>query len=295
MSRTEAVNAPLSSSEAGFRTFIPAAVLAAGVLAVIVPSLVTLARWSWSTESGAHGPIVFATGLWLIWHQRHLAADGRPAPFFPTALLLLLAVPFYYVGRVTQILLMEGLALFAICTTVAALHLGWRTVGRFWFPILYLMFMLSPPENWLFVATRPLKAWLATSSVELMAALGADIAGTANMILINGYQLQVASACSGLNSLIGITAIGLFYIYLRHGSQPRYALAMLLALIPVAILTNFIRVIILILVTQWFGDGTTFALMHDFGGIALFVVALLLLFALDELLHPLGQRWGWIR
>jgi exosortase len=289
------LNALLPSSAPPLRALVPAAVLAVGVLAIIIPSLITLARWSWSTESGAHGPIVLATGLWLIWHQRHLAAGSRPAPLFPTVLLLMVALPVYYVGRVTQILLMEGLALFAICITVAALHLGWRTVGRFWFPILYLMFMLSPPENWLFVATRPLKAMLATSSVELMSALGANIAGTANIILINGYQLQVASACSGVNSLIGITAIGLFYIYLRHGSQPRYAAAMLLALIPVAILTNFIRIIVLILVTQWFGDGTIFSLTHDFGGIALFVVALLLLFSFDELLHPLGRRWGWIK
>jgi exosortase len=286
--RSPALNIPI-------RQLVSIGVLALGLIAIILPSLVTLGQLSWSTETGAHGPIVLATGLWLIWHERHIASDPRPAPLFPTVLLLLSALPFYYVGRITQILLVEGLAVFAICISVAALKFGWKTIARFWFPILYLMFILSPPENWVFVATRPLKAALATSAVELMAAFGLNIAGTANMILVNGYQLQVASACSGINSLIGIAAIGLFYIYLRHGDQPRYAAIMLLALLPVAIVTNFIRIIALILITHWFGDGWAFGMMHDFGGIALFVLALFLLFLLDEVLYPLGVRWGWIK
>lgn len=274
---------------------LPALVLLGGLLSLVIPSLITLARLSWTTESGTHGPIVLATGLWLVWHERALARDARPEPLLPTFLLLVMALPIYFVGRVTQILLMEGLALFAICISVAALWLGWRTVRRFWFPILYLMFMLSPPENWLFVATRPLKALIANSAVDLMNMLGVDVAGTASMILVGGYQLQVASACSGINSLIGITAIGLFYIYLRHGGQPRYAALMLLALVPVALLTNFIRVAALILVAFWFGDGTPFQMVHDFGGIALFGLALMLLIALDELAYPIARRWGLIR
>jgi exosortase len=177
---------------------------------------------------------------------------------------------------------------------VAAFLVGWRVVARFWFPILYLMFILAPPENWLFVATRPLKALIATSAVEVMSAFGAEIAGTANMILVDGYQLQVASACSGVNSLIGITAIGLFYIYLRHGGQPRYALLMFLALIPVALITNFLRVIALILAVQWYGDGIAFQVVHDLGGIALFVLALLLLLLLDEIAYPFARRLGLI-
>ncbi|MBK5265344.1 MAG: exosortase, partial [Alphaproteobacteria bacterium] len=35
-----------------------------GLAAMAVPTLVSLARMAWSTEAGAHGPIVLATGLW---------------------------------------------------------------------------------------------------------------------------------------------------------------------------------------------------------------------------------------
>ncbi|MBB5712176.1 exosortase [Sphingomonas xinjiangensis] len=289
---------------AGIREFVPTAswpsllsqaILTSGLLALAAPTLWTLARWSWSTESGAHGPIVLATGLWLLWHERRLVMPSVPATFVTAGLVLLIAFPLYYIGRVTQILLAEGIALFAIIIAVAALKLGWSTVIRFWFPILYLAFILSPPENWLFVATRPLKSALAAGSIDIMAALGFDIAGTASMILIDGYKLQVAAACSGVNSLIGIIAIGLFYIYLRHGSQARYAAVMVILLVPLAVLTNFLRIIILILVTHAYGDGAAFDFAHDFGGIAIFGLALVLLLALDEVMYPLVRRIGWVR
>lgn len=267
-------------------------VLVTGLLAIIVPTIIIQAKLGWSSTTGAHGPIVFATGLWLIWHERHLAKNGKPANLIAVFCVLLAAAPLYYIGRVTTILLLEGLAAFVICIAVAAMHLGWRTVARFWFPIFYLLFILSPPENWVFVATRPIKALLSETAVDFMAALGANIAGTANVILINGYQLQVAAACSGVNSIIGITAIGSFYIYLRRGSQPGYAALMLALLIPVAILTNFIRVIVLIIVTQQSGEGVAFDMAHDLGGVLLFMVALVLLITLDGILFPIYRYWG---
>ena len=70
------------------------------------------------------------------------------------------------------------------------------------------------------------------------------------MIQIEGYQLLVATACSGINSLIGISAISLFYVYLRHDDAPRYALVLTLLELPIAVLTNFARIIILILVSR---------------------------------------------
>ena len=42
-------------------------------------------------------------------------------------------------------------------------------------------------------------------------------------IRVAQYQLLVEDACSGMNSLIGLTAISLFYIYLLRGSSIRYA------------------------------------------------------------------------
>src|SRR3546814_2839030 len=39
----------------------------AGIAVMALPTLLSLGRETWSTEAGAHGPIVLATGIWLFW------------------------------------------------------------------------------------------------------------------------------------------------------------------------------------------------------------------------------------
>lgn len=266
--------------------------LLVGLTLVIVPTIATLARWSWSTDTGAHGPIVLATALWLIWHDRRLLKTADPNGSSWGLLVIAIAVPSYFFGRVTHIVALEGAACLAICIGTAATLLGWRLLTKFWFHIAYLTFILAPPENWIFVATRPIKTLIANSAVFIMSKLGFNISGSASMVLVDGYQMQVAAACSGVNSLLGITALGLFYVYLRHGNQPKYALALCTMLVPVAILTNFLRVVGLILAIHWAGDGLLFNLVHDIGGVAMFAIALGMLFALDEILSAVRQRRG---
>ncbi|RZK43827.1 MAG: exosortase/archaeosortase family protein [Hymenobacter sp.] len=108
-------------------------------------------------------------------------------------------------------------------------------------------------------------------------------------------QLLVATACSGLNSLIGIGAISLFYVYLRHGSEPRYAFALTLLLLPIALLTNLFRIVALVLATHWFGVGVVEGFIHEAAGLGTFALALVLLLAFDTALFPVFARFGWIQ
>ena len=43
--------------------------LAIGLATMAVPTMIEVAKFSWSTEQGGHGPIVLATGLWLLWRE----------------------------------------------------------------------------------------------------------------------------------------------------------------------------------------------------------------------------------
>lgn len=270
-------------------------ILAAGIAAVLLPTLLRLAQLSWSTEAGAHGPIVFATGLWLLWRDRAALGLAVRRPFLPAGLALLALLPLYAVGRITSILMVESLSLYGILVTLAYLRWGGVVLRRLWFPIFYGLFLITPPENWVFVLTRPIKAVLSSSAVDLLAWAGFAIGSTGSMIQIEGYQLLVATACSGINSLIGISAISLFYVYLRHDDAPRYALVLTLLVLPIAVLTNFARIIILILVTYWFGEDIAQGIAHEAAGILMFMLALGLFLALDTVLHPLFRRFGWTR
>jgi exosortase len=109
-------------------------------------------------------------------------------------------------------------------------------------------------------------------------------------IYIAQYQLLVEDACAGLNSLISLTAVGLFYIYLMHNASWRYSALLLMLLLPIAIAANVVRVIILVLLTYYAGNEVAQGYLHDFAGIVTFVSALLLIFGIDKLLTPV-RRW----
>jgi exosortase/archaeosortase family protein len=87
-----------------------------------------------------------------------------------------------------------------------------------------------------------------------------------------------------MNSIFGLLAIGLFYIYLVRGSSVLYSIFLAALMIPIAIAANIIRVIIVMLLTYYFGDEVGQGFLHFAAGIFLFVIALFLVFALDAAL-----------
>ena len=265
--------------------------LVAGILAVAVPTLVLVARSTWSSEFGAHGPIILATGLWLLFHKwpevRHLA---RPPGATLAAMAVLAAAPLYLLARITQIVELEGYAMYLLVLSGLYGVLGWPVMRALAFPLVYLFFAFPPPETLIYLLTLPIKVAITQSSIALLQLAGMPIGGTGVMIQIGQYQLLVAAACSGLNSIVSLSALTLFYIYIMHQGERRRQLILLLFVIPVAIAVNFLRVIILILLTYYAGEAVAQSFLHDLAGVTMFVVALLLMISIDAILGRIILR-----
>ncbi len=257
-----------------------------------IATLIRMATLSWSTEGGAHGPIVLVTGAWLFYRSRAQLGQARPfaLPAFAALLPLLLLWMF---GRITSLLAVESVALYGVGLTLLVGHYGAGVLRRFWFPLLYFLFLITPPENWMVVGTQPLKLALSSLAVDVTSAFGMVVGRTGVIIQVDGYQLLVATACSGVNSLFGICAITSLYVYLMHGSEPRYAAILVAALLPVAILANLIRVVLLILITHFFGESVMEGVIHTITGMGMFILSLGLLLLIDQALHPIVRRIGW--
>lgn len=263
--------------------------LAAGMLSIIIPTMLVVANESWSTDQGAHGPIVLATGLWLFvreWqnarpHFKPPSGKAVAAVFVPILLL-------YFFSRVSHIIETEGYLMYGLLVAVLFSFAGGKAMRIMWFPLLYMLFVFPPPESIVWMVTNWLKVALSETSVSLLHALGYPIASAGVTIQIGQYQLLVADACSGLNSLISLSAIALFYVYLRHHANVRYAMLMFLAIVPVAVFANFVRIILLVLLTYHAGEAAAQGFLHDFAGMTMFMTALITIFAID---HLVGLLW----
>jgi exosortase len=267
--------------------------LLAGLLAVGIPTMMTIARDGWAREESAHGPIILATGLWLLWQSwPQIKSQIAPAPSSRVLPLFFLLAAAYGFARITRIYEIEGYTFYFLVLTILYGILGGRAMRTLWFCFFYLLFVFPIPDSIVAAATNPLKMYLSKTSVTLLYHLGYPIGGTGVNIQIGQYQLLVAAACAGLNSIFSLSAIGLFYVYLQHRMQLGYALFLGILLVPVAILANLVRVLLLILVTYHLGDAAAQSFFHDLAGMTMFVTALLLIMAADAVMTPIWARYS---
>jgi exosortase len=259
--------------------------------AIFVPTMYDVARLTWTTEQGGHAPIIVATGGWVLWREFNTTeARARPGNPWIGALLFGLCLLVYVVARITGILELEGMAMYGSIVSAFYLLVGGALLRALWFPILYLAVALPPPDQVVTFLTQPLKIGISQSAVSLLHTLGYPIASSGVTIQIENYQLLVAAACAGLNSIISLSAICLFYVYLRHRSDWLAFLTVAALVIPVAIFSNFVRVLTLILVTYYLGEAAGQGFIHDFAGLTVFLVALLTIFGADALLSGIRER-----
>ena len=204
------------------------------------------------------------------------------------AALFVALVPVYLFTRVTQIVELEGYAMYMLLLTALYGVIGFQAMKVLAFPLIYLFFAFPPPETVIYALTLPIKVAISDAAIAVLQTFGLPIGGTGVMIQIGQYQLLVAAACSGLNSIVSLSAITLFYIYLMHRGEHRIQAILLLFVLPVAIAANFLRVLILILLTYYAGEAAAQGFLHDLAGITIFLLALMLIFLVDKIVVRLG-------
>lgn len=246
--------------------------LIAGVAALTLPTLYSLASIHWRTENGVHAPIILVSGVWLLWREReHI----RFRPDSISRSWLLLVVPFlllYTLSRSAGFLGAESAALWLTLALLGFAYWGPAVMRHIWFAVLYLGFLIKPPYGLVEEMTQPLKIAISQACVEFLHLLGYPIAASGVLIQIAQYELLVKQACAGLGSMFTLLAIGLLLIHLTRLPRLR-SLILVVAIIPVALLANFIRVLILVLLTFHMGDAVAQSFAHDMAGIVTFALS----------------------
>lgn len=261
-----------------------------GLAVLLVPTMINIGTESWTGETGVHGPIVLATGIWLFARRwRELLSIQRPGRMGLTLAVLIPCLIAYALGRAFGFLIVEAAALLGVFVTVFYAFFGGEAVRRMWFPILYLGFVVPLPGWVITTLTSPMKEYVSFTATWLLGKLGYPIVREGVTLYVAQYQLLVEDACAGLNSLISLTAISLFYIYILHNASWRYAGFLMLWIIPVALAANLVRVIILVLLTYHFGNAAAQGFLHSTAGLVMFATALLGIFMVDGLMTPVRK------
>lgn len=259
--------------------------LALGLLVLAVPTIISMAKEPWSTDVGAHGPIVLATGLWLLHHDGlRLPTKGEPAvgTWWHAGPILAVALAAYIIGRAYDFISLEFVGLYGSFLAMIVRLCGVQVLRRHTFPLFYLFLAIPPPGSLMTMMTAPLQNFVSFAGEHASRAMGLPVAREGVVLYVGPYQLLVEDACAGLNSLFGLVAISLLYIFLAHRASWQHATILLLAVIPIAILVNVARVMGLILISYNMGDAAAQGFLHSTTGLIMFAAGLILVIALDR-------------
>jgi len=257
----------------------------AGFLALYVPSYLTLSERIWPSDEQGHGPIILAVSLWLLFAKRHelAALAGRASPLLGGAVLTF-GVALYVLGRSQFILFFEIISQIIVLAGLALIFLGPKGLKAVWFPLFFMLFMVPLPGSLVASVTGPLKSAVSVVAGGLLYELGYPVGRSGVVLTVGNYQLLVADACAGLNSMFTLEALGLLYMHLMNYSNPVRTTVLAVLIIPIAFIANIVRVMILVLVTYHFGDEAGQGFVHSFAGMVLFLAGLTLMLATDKLL-----------
>jgi exosortase len=262
-----------------------AACLAFAVLAA--PTLLANARQSWSGEQGAQEPIVLAIGLWLLarqWPAMRRAAS--PTSIAVASILFAAAGLLYVLGRVWDQFELESYGLYALAVVGLYATVGASGLRRGWFPAAYLILALPPPYTLTWFLTSHLRLITTEAAVAIFQGFGFSVVRDGLNILIDQYNLSVQDACSGMNSLFSLSAVGVVYVYLRRGPQWWYFALMAGPIVLFAIFGNFVRVLVVIALTHYCGDAVAQGFLHEGTGFLTFLVALFGVVLVDAVAAP---------
>lgn len=265
--------------------------LAVGILLLLIPSYVDLYRVVWASDDQGHGPIIVGVAVWLLWRMRASLAALPMAPAnLGGSLLLVLALATYALGRSQSIVQLEAGSHLMILAAALLLWRGPAALKKAWFPLFFLIFMIPLPGVLVQALTVPLKSAVSYVAEGLLHFFDYPVARAGVVIQVGQYQLLVADACAGLNSMFTLESLGLLYMnIMAHASRWRNVLLAIL-IVPISFVANVVRVVILILVTYHFGDAAGQGFVHGFAGMVLFLVALVLILMVDSLLGRLAPR-----
>lgn len=255
------------------------------VYARIVPGMVS--DW-YNDPNYSHGflvPLISVYFLCLVWDElktQPLRPSNAGLVVVVLSLLMLLfgyAGTEYFTMRASLVVLVAGLVLFWFGKGVLRLTA---------LPIAFLIFMVPLPYIVYDGIAFPLKMMVTQASVAVLKALSIPVVREGNIIIFPQTVLQVADACSGLRSLMSLVTLSVALAFLFLQSTWK-RVVLIGSAVPVAIATNMFRVIVTGVLASIYGAEAAEGFFHEFAGMAVFLLAMIILFAESALLKRVGS------
>lgn len=242
-------------------------------------------RWFARDSYYSHGILIPFVSLYLIWNKKD---ELRIIPRESSALgfpIIALGIIFHLVSAVFRIYFSSGFSLVIVLAGLVLHFYGLRVLRIVFFPLFFLVFMIPLPIVTIANISFKLKVFAAQfATMILNDHLRIPCFQDGSIIRLQHTQVIVDDVCSGLRSLISLTALGSIFAYWIKGGYIKKTLVFL-STVPIAVLTNALRIVFLSTVSEVWGAQYATGFLHDLSGFIVFAAAFVLLFAVVKLLE----------
>ena len=245
-------------------------------------------QW-WSDPDYSHGFLVPLFSAYVLWHQRErwMKCEIRPSNF--GLLVMLGAIGLFLLGSLGAELFTSRFSLLVLLAGIILFLAGWRFLRAAFFPLAFLIFLIPLPVIIYNQITFPLQLLASRFATFWLELVHVPVLRDGNVLVLSNYSLEVVEACSGIRSLLALISLAVIYVYFL---EPRLwaRIVLIILMIPIAIVTNAIRIMGAGMLAHRFGPAAAEGFLHEFSGWVIFLISLLLLFAVHWVLRHIGAR-----
>jgi exosortase len=228
-----------------------------------------------------HGIFVPLFAFFVLWQERkHLAAIA-PAPAWAGLPLVGLSMLMLALGVLGADIFLPRVSLLILLAGLIILFQGWAFFRAVLFPWAVLILMVPIPSLIISRVTFPLQLLASKLSTALLELVGVPVLRHGNVIELARMDLNVVEACSGIRSLLTLVTLAIIYGYLME-TRKWVRVVLALSAIPIAVAANSCRIFGTGLVVQYWDPEKAEGFFHGFSGWLIFVVALIMLWALHQ-------------
>ncbi|MBK1708019.1 exosortase A [Marichromatium gracile] len=274
MSRVDWLSRPLSPRA----RLIWLALLLLVLLAAFWPTVAGMIEIWTRSETFTHGFLVLPAVLFMIWRERaglrEVVLRGEP--------LALLAIAagglVWLLARLTEVAVIEQLALVGLSWALIGLVLGRTMLWRLAFPLAFLLFAVPMGEGLIY----PLMEFTAAFTVNLLRLTGIPVFWDGTFFSIPSGDWSVVEGCSGVRYLIASLFLGVIYAYLSYRSPwRRLAFIVLAAVVP--LLANGLRAYLIVIIAHLSDMRLAVGVDHLIYGWVFFGLVMFVLFLIGGL------------
>jgi len=262
--------APIAVSVAAF------AFLYRGVIAKLV--------YDWTYDGNfSHGFLIVPIAAYLVWERRRKLAATPIEPTVVGLVLLVGSIATLAAGILGAELFLSRVSMIGVIGGAVLFTMGWRFLRVLMFPLAFLLLMIPIPAIVFNQISFPLQLLASKVAQYTLSMAHIPVLREGNIIVLANTSLEVAEACSGIRSLISLVTLAIVYGYFAD-PRPWARVVLTLAAVPVAVVSNAARVAGTGVAAHYYGPEVAEGFFHTFSGWMLFLVAFVMLFAIQKLM-----------